>query len=153
MIKLIISIMISQLAGVIGGLFTGPAIPEWYQSLNKPFFTPPGWIFGPVWAVLYTLMGIALYLVWRKELKTPGVKQALGVYIIQIFLNVLWTVVFFGNRSICGGLVVILLLWIAIAGTVAKFFRVSKPAGLILIPYIAWVSFAAVLNAAIAMLN
>jgi len=153
MIKLVISILVCHCAGIIGSFFTRRAIPEWYALINKPFFNPPNWIFAPVWAILYTMMGIAAYLVWRNGSYSSGVKAALGVFLIQLGLNSLWSVVFFGSRSIVGGLAVIILLWFAIAWTIIRFFGVSKPAAALLIPYIAWVSFALFLNVSLALIN
>ena len=153
MLKLVISILICQCAGIIGALFTRQSIPEWYSYIIKPPFNPPNWVFGPVWTVLYVLMGIAAYLVWRKGYNKSGVRAALGIFLIQLGLNSLWSIVFFGGRSIIGGMVVIVLLWLAILRTMQAFFAVSKPACYILIPYILWVSFALVLNLAFLILN
>jgi translocator protein len=153
MFKLIISILICQSAGVVGAFFTRRSISEWYVHLHKPAFNPPSWVFAPAWLTLYTLMGIAAFLVWRKDVKTAGVRSALGVFLFQLVLNSLWSVVFFGGRSISGGLVVIVFLWLAIAWTIKSFYAVSKPAAALLIPYIAWVSFALVLNVALLLLN
>lgn len=153
MFKLAISIFICQCAGFIGSFFTRRSIPEWYAFINKPAFTPPNWIFAPVWASLFTLMGTAVFLVWRKGLHSPGVKTALGIFLLQLALNSLWSIVFFGGRSITGGLAVIALLWLAIAWTIKRFLAVSKPAAALLLPYIAWVSFAFILNASLAILN
>jgi benzodiazapine receptor len=152
-LQLVISIIACQLAGVIGGLFTGPAIPTWYATLRKPSFTPPGWVFGPVWVTLYVLMGVAAFLVWRKGFDNSQVRIALATFAVQLLLNALWSVVFFGQRSPTGGLVAIGLLWIAILLTIIAFARLSSVAALLLAPYILWVSFAAVLNGAIVRLN
>lgn len=153
MFKLAISIFICQCAGFVGSLFTRAAIGQWYVFLNKPSFTPPNWIFAPVWTLLYVLMGIAAYLVWRRGLAELGVKRAMGVFLFQLFLNSLWSIIFFGLRSILGGFVVIVLLWLAILCTIRAFFSISKLAAGLLIPYIAWVSFALILNWAIVLLN
>ena len=153
MAKLILSIVICQCAGILGSLFTAPAIPEWYAFLNKPSFNPPNWIFAPVWTILYTLMGVAAFLVWRKGLSAPGVKEGLGVFLFQLTLNSLWSIVFFGNRSIIGGFVVIVVLWAAILWATIRFFRISKWAAALMMPYFCWVSFAVILNAAIVFLN
>ncbi len=151
--KFIISIIICQLAGFLGSLATTPSIPTWYASLNKPSFTPPNWVFAPVWLVLYLLMGIALFLVWRQGLTIAAVKGALVVFVIQLILNVLWSFAFFGLKSPLAGIIVICALWLMILVTIIMFFRVSNIAGLLLIPYILWVSYAAVLNAAIFSIN
>lgn len=153
MIKLAVSIFICQCAGLLGSLFTRSSLPGWYAHINKPVFTPPNWVFAPVWALLYALMGTAAFLVWQKGLVTEGVKKALGIFILQLVLNVLWSVVFFGARSITGGLATIVFLWLAIAWTIKQFLSISKPAAVLLIPYIAWVSFALILNASLALLN
>jgi translocator protein len=153
MVKLLISIFICQCAGLVGSFFTRRSILEWYAYINKPSFNPPNWVFAPVWASLYTLMGIAAFLVWRKGLHTPGVRSALIIFLLQLALNSLWSIVFFGNRSIAGGLAVIVVLWLAILSAIIRFFAISKPAGALLIPYIAWVSFAFILNAAFVVLN
>lgn len=151
--KLITSIVICQLAGVIGSLFTRPAIPTWYATLEKPSFTPPNGVFSPVWITLFVLMGIAAFLVWNKGLSDQRVKIALSIFAVQLILNVLWSVMFFGLRSPLAGLIDIVILWIAISLTVLSFFPISRAAGLLLIPYILWVSFAAVLNFSIWRLN
>ncbi|MEO8447004.1 MAG: TspO/MBR family protein [bacterium] len=152
-LKLIISIVICQLAGVIGTFFTMDSIPTWYAALNKPDFNPPNWIFGPVWIFLYLLMGISLFLVWRENLKNDHVKSAFMIFMIQLVLNTLWSIVFFGMQSITGGLIIILLLWIFIILTIIKFRKVSAVASMLLIPYLLWVTFAAVLNFYIFKLN
>jgi benzodiazapine receptor len=151
--KLITSIVICQLAGVIGSIFTRPAIPTWYETLEKPSFTPPNGVFSPVWIILFVLMGIAAFLVWNKGLSDEKVKIALGVFGVQLILNVLWSVMFFGLRSPLAGLIEISILWIAILLTILYFFKVSNMAGILLIPYVLWVSFAAVLNFSIWRLN
>jgi len=152
-VKLIVSIVACQAAGGIGAIFTTPAIPTWYQSLRKPSFTPPRWAFGPVWTTLYLLMGGAVFLVWREGLDQAGVLLAFGVFWFQLVLNILWSVVFFGMKSLAGGLVVIALLWLAILASIILFFRVSVAAGGLLIPYIIWVTIAANLNFQIWRLN
>jgi len=153
LLKLLASIAIVWGAAAIGSVFTAPAIQTWYPTLRKPWFNPPNYIFGPVWTILYTLMGIALFLVWRKGTDTPRVKPALAVFGVQLGLNVLWSVLFFGLRSPLLGLIDIGLLWMAILATIILFFPISVPASLLLIPYVLWVSFAAVLNYFIVRLN
>jgi len=127
-------------------------IGSWYQSLNKPTWNPPAWVFGPVWTVLYILMAVAAWLVWReggwKKQKFP-----LGLFIAQWLLNVLWTPLFFGMHLIGLAFIDIAMLWLMIAATTFTFWRVSKPAGLLLLPYLAWVSFASVLNFVLWRLN
>ena len=152
-LKLIISLIICQLAGFVGSLFTTPSIPTWYASLEKPSFNPPNWVFSPVWISLFVLMGISLFLVWQKTLHYPGVSSALFWFGIQLFLNMLWSVLFFGLKSPFFAFVGIIFLWVAIFLTLIKSFKVSRLAGVLLVPYICWVSFAAVLNFSIWNLN
>ncbi len=147
------SIIICQLAGFIGSIFTTSSIPTWYASLNKPSFNPPNWVFAPVWTVLYLLMGIALYLIWRKGLSDKNVKIAFMVFVFQLVLNSLWSFLFFGLESPFAAFIEIIILWIAILVSIILFFRISWIAGVLLIPYILWVSFASVLNFAIWRLN
>lgn len=151
--KLVAALIITQLAGVIGSVFTFSAIPVWYASLEKPWFTPPSWVFAPVWTTLYLLMGIALYLVWARGLDHPGVTSAIGAFSIQLVLNVLWSYLFFGLQSPLLGLVEILLLWVSIAATIILFYRVSRVAAVLLIPYIVWVTVATFLTYYIWILN
>ena len=151
--RLVVCVGAVLLASSIGSFATVRAIPRWYQGLAKPSFNPPGWLFGPAWTVLYLMMAVAAWLVWKQGLGAAGVKLALVVFLGQLVLNTLWSVVFFGLRSPLAGLVDIVALWLAILATVILFFRVSVPAGVLLLPYIGWVSFAAVLNAAILHLN
>ncbi|MDD5428285.1 MAG: tryptophan-rich sensory protein [Candidatus Omnitrophica bacterium] len=153
MLKLIISIIVCHCAGIIGAVFTQKSIPGWYEHIKKPSFNPPGWVFGPVWVTLYTMMGIAAYIVWKKGFQFSGVKAALTAFLIQLILNSLWSIVFFGGRSIGGALVVIVFLWLSILWTMAAFFLVSRPACFLLLPYILWVSFAVVLNIELFKLN
>jgi tryptophan-rich sensory protein len=141
------------LASSIGSFATVRAIPRWYAGLAKPSFNPPEWLFGPAWTVLYLMMAVAAWLVWKQGLGVPGVKLALIVFLAQLVLNSLWSILFFGLRSPLAGLVEIIVLWLAILATIFLFFRVSVPAGVLLFPYIAWVTFAAILNAAILRLN
>jgi tryptophan-rich sensory protein len=152
-VKLVLSIALPQLIGILSGLASVGGSREWYSALTKPSFTPPSWVFGPAWTLLYFMMGISLYLVWRKGLSAPGVKVALVVFLIQMGLNGLWSPLFFGMHSPCLALIDILLLWCAIAATVYVFFGQSKTAGALLVPYLSWVSFASVLNYSFWRLN
>ena len=152
-LKLVVSILACQCAGFIGSIFTMPAIPTWYETLAKPSFTPPSWLFAPAWVTLYVLMGVAAFLIWRKGLDIKNVKSALIIFLVQLVLNALWSAIFFGAKSLIGGAVVIVLLWIAILFTILRFFKISAAAGGLLIPYILWVSFASVLNISILALN
>lgn len=152
-LMLIAAIVICNVAGFIGAIFTTSAIPAWYSTLNKPSFSPPNWLFGPAWTTLYVLMGIALFLVWSKGLKTKGVKIALTFFGIQLVLNALWSIIFFGLKSPLWAFIELCVLWVMILITIITFYKVSRPAAYLLIPYIAWVSFAAVLNFMIFYLN
>jgi len=150
-IRFIVAILICQIAGIIGSIFTTPSIPTWYSGLNKPSFSPPNWIFGPVWITLFTLMGISLFLVWEKGIKK--IKIPLIIFGIQLILNVIWSLLFFRLQSPFYAFAEIIILWIAISITILSFFKISKRAGLILMPYIFWVSFAAILNYYVWILN
>ena len=151
--KLIISIVACQCAGLIGSIFATSAISTWYASLEKPGFTPPNWLFAPAWVTLYLLMAISASIVWRRGLGDTRVRTALIIFLIQLVLNALWSVVFFGLESPLYGVIVIVILWIAIVLTIVKFFRISTLAGALLLPYIGWVTFAATLNVSIFILN
>lgn len=152
-LKLVASILVCFLAAGIGGYFTAQSIPTWYAALEKPSFSPPNWVFGPVWTLLYLLMGISAYLVWERGLGARGVKKALGVFGLQLVLNALWSIAFFGMRSPIAGFAVIVALWATILFTILEFRKVDKMAWWLLAPYILWVSFAAFLNFSIVMLN
>ena len=152
-IKLIISIIICQLAGIIGSFFTSPSIPTWYASLNKPEFNPPNWIFAPVWITLFLLMGISLYIIWSSKTKISYKKTAFIFFGVQLLLNTLWSIIFFGFQSPFYAFIEIILLWFSILITIIVFYRISRPAAYLLVPYILWVSFAAVLNFFIFILN
>jgi tryptophan-rich sensory protein len=139
-------------AAAIGSLFTGPAVGAWYQQIRKPAFSPPDWLFGPVWTTLYAIMSVAVWLVWRKG-DTAARSAALALFGLQLVLNAAWSPIFFGLRSFGGAFADIVALWLAIVATLVAFLRVSVPAGVLLVPYLGWVSFAAVLNFAIWRLN
>ena len=153
LIKLIIAILISEIIGGIGSIFTIPSIGKWYATLVRPEMVPPNWIFGPVWVTLFALMGIASYLVWQKGLGDKKVRIALIFFIIQFVLNILWSFVFFGLHNPGLAFAEIIILWLAILSTTLSFYRVSKEAGYLLVPYILWVSFAGYLNYMIWTLN
>ena len=144
-------------AAAFGSYFTAESVETWYPTLEKPSWRPPNAAFGPVWTVLYTLMGVSAWLVWKQQptvaAESPQRKQALAAWVIQLLLNAAWSAAFFGARSPGGGLAVISLLVPSIAATAALSGRVSKPAGLLLLPYLAWTSFAAALNTRIWQLN
>ncbi|MDH4069682.1 MAG: tryptophan-rich sensory protein [Ignavibacteria bacterium] len=149
--RLLLSIALCQGIGIVAGWLTAQSVKTWYLTLAKPWFTPPGWVFGPAWILLYLLMGIALYLVWQKtgSLKTP----AAIMFFVQLGLNGAWSLIFFGLRSPFWGLIEITFLLGAIAGTVVLFWRVTPAAGVLLVPYLLWVSFATVLNFSIWLMN
>jgi benzodiazapine receptor len=150
--KLIASIVIPFIAAAIGGLFTSMTVNTWYKELVKPWFAPPDFVFGPVWTILYLLMGISFFLVWR-ETDNPTNQNAVKVFYFQLLFNILWSAVFFGMKSILGGLIVIIILWIGIIAMIKAFYSVSKLAGILQIPYLLWVTFATILNFALYMLN
>jgi tryptophan-rich sensory protein len=152
-IKLVVSILATFSAGGIASLFTFKAIPSWYAGLKKPPYTPPNWVFGPVWTTLYILMGISVFLIWQNGLAISGASLAFTLFWIQLVLNALWSIVFFGMKSKEGGVITIIVLWFLILATMITSFRVSGWAGALLIPYIVWVSIASYLNIGIWMLN
>jgi benzodiazapine receptor len=147
------TVAVCVLLGAASGLITVPQIESWYTTIEKPWFTPPNWVFGPVWTVLYALQGIAAWLLWRVGLEKRRVQVALGLFVVQFALNVAWSPVFFGLESPALGLVVIVPLWFAIVGMIGTSRRVDFRATLLLLPYLVWVSFATVLNYAIWTLN
>ncbi len=165
-IKLFVSLLLPQLAGGIGALFTSSRIPTWYAALEKPALNPPSWVFGPVWTLLFILMGVAAFLVWRR-LPGSGIRKqiykftgmhnhitmALALFLFQLFLNTLWSILFFGLQSPGLALLEIAALWLAIVATMLSFYRISRVAAYLLIPYLLWVSFASYLNYAIWSLN
>lgn len=153
--KLVIAIAVSEGAGLIGAAFTAPAIQSgWYAGLVKPALNPPSWVFGPVWTTLYALMGVSLWLVWIKAVAEPQARRrALLAFFIQLFLNAIWSIIFFGLHSPGWALVDLVLLWLAIVWTTVIFYKISRPAAYLLAPYLLWVSFASYLNYSIWMLN
>jgi tryptophan-rich sensory protein len=151
--KLAAAILVCIIVGSSGSLVTMTGPGSWYESLQKPFFTPPGWVFAPVWITLFILMGIALYLVWESGTEHRAVRAALGLFGVQFALNVTWSFLFFGLRSPLLGLIDIVILWVMIVATIAAFYRVRTTAAYLLIPYIAWVSLATALNGAIYFMN
>jgi tryptophan-rich sensory protein len=151
--KLAAAVLFCVIAGSLGSLVTVTGPGSWYAELEKPFFTPPGWVFAPVWITLFILMGIALYLVWESGTEHRQVRTALGLFGVQFALNITWSFLFFGLRSPLLGLIDIVILWVMIVATIASFYRVRTTAAYLLIPYIAWVSLATALNGAIYFLN
>lgn len=148
-----VAIVTCELAGIVGSLFTVSAVREWYPTLIRPSFAPPSWVFGPVWTTLFALMGVAAWLVWKKGMKRQDVKTALSIFAVQLVLNTLWSILFFGLHTTGGALVEIAFLWVAIVASIIAFAKISKPAAWLLAPYILWVSFAAYLNYAFWVLN
>ena len=144
--KLIIAILVAESAGVIGSIFTVSAIPTWYATLAKPALNPPNWVFAPVWNTLFVLMGLAAFLVWKKGLDKKEVKVALIIFLGQLILNSLWSIIFFGWHNPGAAFLEIIILWLAILATIITFYKVSRAAAYLLIPYILWVSFAGYLN-------
>jgi len=147
--KLVVSIVICEAAGIVGSFATMPAIGTWYATLAKPAWTPPGWLFGPVWVTLFFLMGISLYLVWKEK---PKMKE-LPFFPLQLGLNVLWSFLFFGIQRPDWAFYEIIFLWLAILGNIIVFYKVDKRAAYLLVPYICWVTIAAALNYSVWMLN
>jgi len=151
--KFIVCLAVTFAVATIGSFFTRQGLTDWYANLNKPIFNPPGWLFGPVWTVLYFLMAASVFLVWQKGIENPWVKTAIVLYLIQLILNGLWTPIFFGLRMPLAAFCEIVLLLAAIVLTMWAFAKVSRAAALLLVGYIAWTTFAAVLNFSIWMLN
>lgn len=153
LLKLIASIAVCEAVGILSTPFTITAVPTWYAHLIKPPFSPPNWIFGPVWTLLYFLMGVSFYRIWQLDWKKKKVKVAGYYFGVQLALNFLWPITFFGLRSPLLGLGNIIALWILIILTMKHFYPISKPAFYLLVPYLLWVSFATLLNGAIVFLN
>lgn len=152
-VKIIIAVSICLVIGFLSGTSTVTSIDSWFSTLNKPFFNPPNWLFAPVWTILYIMMGIAFALIWHRGKDHPIQKSAILFFIVQFVLNAFWSIAFFGMQNPILGLVVIVSLLILLIITFRKFKQIDRLAGNLLIPYIAWVSFATLLNAAIVILN
>lgn len=152
-LKLLIALIIPQLVAASGAYFTVTGNGSWYQALEKPSWNPPNGVFGPVWTTLYVLMGIALYLVWKSKAPDKHKRWAISFWGIQLFLNLLWSYLFFGQEQILGALLEMIILWLFILFTIFAFARINKLAAWLLVPYISWVSFAAILNYTIWDLN
>ncbi len=151
--RLLGCIVLCEAAGLIGGIFTAQSVTTWYASLAKPAINPPAWVFGPVWTTLYVLMGISLFLVWRNSGETSLRRAALGLFFAQLILNALWSFIFFGLRNPGWAVVEIVVLWACILATIILFRKLHRTAAWLLVPYILWVTFAAVLNFAVWQLN
>ena len=159
-LKLVVAIAIPLLAGFVGSIFTTPQIGTWYATLIRPNLAPPNWVFGPVWTVLFVLMGVALFLVWKKRSDWLGDvkmlwwwKLALVLFFVQLVLNILWSLIFFAGQNPAGAFAELIVLWLAIVATIFVFAKVSRVAAWLLVPYILWVSFAGYLNFMIWQLN
>jgi len=151
-LKLIISIVICLTIGSVSGYATAAEIPGWYAILQKPSFNPPNWLFGPVWTTLYILMGISFWLIWKSE-DSPLKQKAILYFVIQLTLNFFWSIIFFSLHQTGWALLEIIALWIFILLSILSFRPISKIAAYLLVPYLCWVSFAAVLNFFIWRLN
>jgi len=152
-VKLIVSLGLPLLVGGLSGFATARGVEVWYPTLVKPSFNPPSWVFGPVWTFLYMTMGVAFFLVWRQGPDTQGVRMAMAVFLGQLVLNGLWSVLFFGMQMPGVALLDIIALWVMIGVTTVLFWRLQPAAGILMLPYLLWVSFAAVLNASLWHLN
>jgi translocator protein len=152
-VKLVIALIIPQLVAASGAYFTVTGTGSWYQTLDKPSWNPPSWVFGPVWTTLYVLMGIAMFLVWRSDAPDKLKRRATILWGVQLVFNFLWSFLFFGQEQIFGALLEIVVLWVLILLTIFAFARVNKLAAWLLVPYISWVSFATILTYTIWDLN
>jgi translocator protein len=150
--KLIASLLLPLIIGAVAGIFTSKAIPVWYAALNRPSFSPPNWVFGPVWTTLYILMGFSLFLIWNQD-KSKERNLAILTFIIQLVLNFAWSFIFFYFNRIGLALVEIILLWVSIIVMLIQFYKIKPVAAYINIPYLLWVSFASILNASYYLLN
>ncbi|MEM1121208.1 MAG: TspO/MBR family protein [Bacteroidota bacterium] len=152
-VKLIICILGCVALGSVGGIATASSIDTWYANINKPSFNPPNWLFAPVWTTLFTLMGVALALVWHEGPQRSIVKKGITFFGIQFGLNMLWSWLFFGAQQPLWAFVEIIILWVFIFLTIRTFFNIRAVSGWLMVPYLLWVSFAAILNFAIWQLN
>jgi tryptophan-rich sensory protein len=152
-LKIVLMVVLCVTVGYLSGLVTRESILTWYVTLNKPSFNPPNWVFAPVWTLLYIMMGVAAGMVWTSNSEEQTTKKALGFFAIQLGLNALWSYLFFGLHNPLLALIEIILLWLMIFETYNMFKKINKTVGLLLLPYLAWVSFAAILNASIWWLN
>ena len=150
---LLVFVLLSFGAGAIGSLATARAIPEWYNSLVRPSWSPPNWVFGPVWTLLYLMMGIAAWLVWREAGGVKGAAGPLGLFLAQLAFNASWSLIFFGLRRPDWAFAEIVVLWVLILATLIAFWRATALAGVLLLPYLLWATFASGLNHAIWRLN
>lgn len=152
-VKGIVAIAIPLLVGGASGFFTITGVDSWYQTINKPSWNPPNWVFGPVWTTLYIMMGIALFLVWKEDTSEELKKIAIALFSVQLILNFFWSFIFFNQQQPGWALVEIIAMWFFILLTIFAFAQVNKTAAWLLVPYISWVSFATILNYSIWQLN
>jgi tryptophan-rich sensory protein len=151
LLNLIFLVLFVEAVGITGALFTSPNIPGWYATINNPFFTPPSWLFGPAWTVLYFLMGISVFLLIQSKSKNKI--NAIKLFWMQLGVNFLWSILFFGLRNPLLGLLDIGVLIVLIVLLIKASYKVNKSAAYLLIPYLAWVSFATLLNLFVVILN
>ena len=152
-LRILLSILICLLIGFLSGQYSSASVETWYITLDKPAFNPPDWVFAPVWTILYILMGIAGGMIWNTGIELEGVRKALLLFIIQLLLNAIWAVIFFGMQNPPLALVEILFLFLAIYLCTKEFSSLNKQAGWLMIPYLLWVGYATILNLSIVILN
>lgn len=152
-VPLLLWIVGCELIGIAGSIATVPQIPTWFASLSKPVFSPPNWVFGPVWTILYAMMGFAAYRIWNLGIKNARVRMSLGLFFVQLLLNSAWSFIFFAQQNIFGAFIEIIILWVSIMATMWQFEKLDKVAGYTMIPYFLWVSFAMILNYSLYVLN
>lgn len=151
--RLIVSLTLPQAAGALGAYFTSAAIATWYVTLEKPVFNPPNWLFGPVWLVLYVLMGLAIYGVWQSKKEGVTKRRAMTTFWIHLLLNAIWPIVFFSLKNLGLALVNIILVWSMIIVLIVQFWKIDRRSSYLLMPYLVWVSYATTLNAWIWVVN
>lgn len=145
--------MITQAVGLASSYFTLPEVAGWYQTLRKPWITPPDWAFAPIWTVIYLLTGIAAYLVWERRDNSQAYKITSIVYVLQLLLNFLWAFIFFGMHQVFGGMIDTILLWLAVLANMICFYKFNRVAGWLLVPYLLWLTYAVILNTWFLQLN
>lgn len=146
-------ILLCEFVGIAGSLFTAASVRSWYPTLQKPVFSPPNWIFGPVWVTLYALMGIAAYRISGLGTKRKEVQNAIGLFLVNLFFNAIWSPVFFGARNILLAFIIIAVMWVSLIGVIFRYQNLDKPSAYLMLPYFLWVSFAMVLNYHLWLLN
>ncbi|WGI18053.1 tryptophan-rich sensory protein [Methanonatronarchaeum sp. AMET-Sl] len=151
-LSLVTAIVLCELTGISGSVFTAMGLEPWYQELTKPELTPPGSLISIIWIILFALMGIAIWLIWKKSTQ-QNVRTPVTLFIIQFIFNILWSAIFFGLQSLTGGMITITILWITILLTIISFYQIDKKAAILMTPYIIWVTIAAALNLSLLMLN